>query len=126
MPRLSQPWLRNTRSYKGFPRTRPRRPCHLLSPKVEPGRLYDLIVERSQKFLESFYGYDEAGFRRLLWREVIPGQMDADRMDYLLRDSLHTGVDYGKYDWRGFLNTVQAVEMAQSVEETHTRASGLE
>jgi hypothetical protein len=52
---------------------------------------------------------DAAG-RRLLWREMIAGQMDADRMDYLLRDSLHTGVDYGRYDWRRLLNTIQAVE----------------
>ena len=52
-----------------------------------------------------------AAGRRLFWRELIDGQMDADRMDYLLRDSLHTGVDYGKYDWRRLLNTIQAIEM---------------
>ncbi|MGL6096373.1 MAG: HD domain-containing protein [Fimbriiglobus sp.] len=49
--------------------------------------------------------------RRTFWRDVIAGQMDADRMDYLLRDSLHAGVDYGKYDWRRLLNTVVAVEI---------------
>ncbi len=48
---------------------------------------------------------------RLFWRGLIDGQMDADRMDYLLRDSLHAGVDYGKYDWRRLLNTIQAIEM---------------
>lgn len=51
--------------------------------------------------------------RRVIWRELIDGQMDADRMDYLLRDSLHVGVDYGKYDWRRLLNTIQAIEMPQ-------------
>lgn len=50
---------------------------------------------------------------RLFWRQLIDGQMDADRMDYLLRDSLHAGVDYGKYDWRRLLNTIQAIEMPQ-------------
>lgn len=50
--------------------------------------------------------------RRVFWREIITGQMDADRMDYLLRDSLHCGVDYGKYDWRRLLNTVEAIENA--------------
>ena len=48
---------------------------------------------------------------RLFWRQLIDGQMDADRMDYLLRDSLHVGVDYGKYDWRRLLNTIQVIEM---------------
>lgn len=49
--------------------------------------------------------------RRVIWRELIDGQMDADRMDYLLRDSLHIGVDYGRYDWRRLLNTVRVIEM---------------
>jgi HD superfamily phosphohydrolase len=39
--------------------------------------------------------------------------MDADRMDYLLRDSLHIGVAYGHYDSRRLLNTIRAVEMPQ-------------
>lgn len=51
--------------------------------------------------------------RRIFWRDIISGQMDADRMDYLLRDSLHAGVDYGKYDWRRLLNTVVAVRISE-------------
>jgi HD superfamily phosphohydrolase len=47
--------------------------------------------------------------RSLFWRELIDGQLDADRMDYLLRDSLHTGVDYGRFDWRRIVNCVQVV-----------------
>lgn len=31
-----------------------------------------------------------------IWQDLISGQLDADRMDYLLRDSHHAGVDYGK------------------------------
>lgn len=34
----------------------------------------------------------------LLWKNLISGQLDADRADYLLRDSLHSGVNYGIYD----------------------------
>jgi len=34
-------------------------------------------------------------------KPIISSQLDADRADYLLRDSIHIGVDYGKYDmWR--------------------------
>ena len=33
-----------------------------------------------------------------LWKELISGQLDADRADYLLRDSIHLGVKYGVYD----------------------------
>ena len=33
-----------------------------------------------------------------LLRQVVSSELDADRMDYLLRDSFYTGVNYRKYD----------------------------
>jgi HD superfamily phosphohydrolase len=33
-----------------------------------------------------------------LLRAIVSGELDADRMDYLLRDSFYTGVHYGRYD----------------------------
>lgn len=33
-----------------------------------------------------------------LLRALVSGELDADRMDYLLRDSFYTGVQYGRYD----------------------------
>ncbi len=44
--------------------------------------------------------------RSLLWRPRISGQLDADRADYLLRDSHHIGVEYGKYDLNRLLVTM--------------------
>jgi len=40
----------------------------------------------------------------LLWKDMISGQIDADRMDYLLRDSYHCGVRYGTYDIERLIN----------------------
>lgn len=37
---------------------------------------------------------------------MITGQLDADRADYLLRDSHHIGVEYGKYDLNRLLVTL--------------------
>jgi HD superfamily phosphohydrolase len=34
----------------------------------------------------------------IFWKELISGSIDADRADYLLRDSYHLGVKYGHYD----------------------------
>ena len=34
----------------------------------------------------------------LVLKGLVSGQMDADRMDYLLRDAHHAGVQYGRYD----------------------------
>jgi len=44
--------------------------------------------------------------RLLFWKPLVNGQLDADRMDYLLRDSYHTGVQYGRYDWSRLVNTI--------------------
>jgi HD superfamily phosphohydrolase len=45
----------------------------------------------------------------LFWRDLIDGQMDADRMDYLLRDSYHSGVQYGRFDLNRIINTILAI-----------------
>jgi hypothetical protein len=47
--------------------------------------------------------------QRLFWRDLIDGQMDADRMDYLLRDSYHAGVQYGRFDLNRIKNTILAI-----------------
>lgn len=70
---------------------------------------YRITAEEVANFLE---GKHEAG-RALFWRDLIDGQMDADRMDYLLRDSLHSGVGYGRYDWPRLVHTVVAVPATQ-------------
>jgi uncharacterized protein len=41
-----------------------------------------------------------------LFKDIISGQMDADRMDYLQRDSYHAGVRYGMFDMHRVINTV--------------------
>lgn len=43
---------------------------------------------------------------RIFWRVLISSQLDADRGDYLLRDSHHIGVQYGKYDVDRLINTI--------------------
>lgn len=50
----------------------------------------------------------------MFWRDLISGQMDADRMDYLLRDSHHTGVHYGRYDLHRLIATVTALRSGEN------------
>jgi uncharacterized protein len=42
--------------------------------------------------------------------QLVSGEMDADRADYLLRDSLHCGVSYGLYDVAKLVEAVTLVE----------------
>jgi len=44
--------------------------------------------------------------RSHVWKNIISSQLDADRADYLLRDSFHMGVSYGIYDKDRLINTM--------------------
>lgn len=39
-------------------------------------------------------------------KDILSGSIDADRMDYLLRDSLHCGVSYGSFDYHRLIETL--------------------
>ncbi len=47
-------------------------------------------------------------------REFVASQMDMDRTDYLRRDSLHCGVDYGVFDSRRLIESLTAIENPDS------------
>ncbi len=66
---------------------------------------YDIKADDIANFLEG----DQNTGEILFWRNLISGQLDADRIDYLLRDSHHTGVSYGKFDWQRLVNTVEII-----------------
>ena len=52
-------------------------------------------------------------------RDVVSSELDADKMDYLLRDSYFTGVKYGEYDLEkvieSFLIDTNETETALSI-----------
>lgn len=90
---------------------------HLLKSAVEDhseNGNYGITADDVAAFLE---GSAKVPPRLLFWRELITGQMDADRMDYLLRDSLHLGVRYGTFDLDRVINTVCAVPGTKDGEE---------
>lgn len=49
-------------------------------------------------------------FRRKALGQLVSSQLDVDRMDYLLRDSLMTGVKYGIYDLEWVLKSIEISE----------------
>ncbi len=70
---------------------------------------YEFTADMVANFIEGGSGAGQATF----WRDLVSGQLDADRMDYLLRDSHHVGVEYGRYDWRRLANSIVAVPFDQ-------------
>ncbi len=55
------------------------------------------VMNLEFKEKDSFFNDRGISFRKIL-HQIISSEMDADRMDYLQRDSYYTGVSYGKFD----------------------------
>jgi uncharacterized protein len=52
-----------------------------------------------------------------LLKDIVSGTLDADRMDYLLRDAYHCGVRYGQYDFERIVNTIGICEDFEEPDE---------
>ena len=75
---------------------------------VEPAHVASLLCGRPPPGGNPF----RSGARDLLpiLRQVVSGELDADRMDYLQRDSFFSGVNYGKFDLDWLVQNLEAVE----------------
>jgi HD superfamily phosphohydrolase len=77
-------------------------------------QIEDMIMHRSPK-------------KRVL-ADIVSSQMDADRLDYLLRDSHFCGVTYGEFDFRWMLNCMAIVNSkhGERLGVTHKGIGGVE
>jgi hypothetical protein len=46
---------------------------------------------------------------RSVMRDIVSGPTDADKLDYLLRDSYYAGVSYGRYDLERIIDTARVI-----------------
>ena len=58
-----------------------------------------------------------------LLRALVSGELDADRMDYLLRDSFYTGVNYGRFDLDWLVQNLHPAEREGRVELALARSA---
>src|ERR1700704_135391 len=57
----------------------------------------------------------EGTFKPAALAQLVSSQLDVDRMDYLLRDSLMTGAKYGLYDLEWIINALQIDEQGDRI-----------
>ncbi|MFS8084206.1 MAG: HD domain-containing protein [Acidobacteriota bacterium] len=57
----------------------------------------------------------EGTFKPSALAQLVSSQLDVDRMDYLLRDSLMTGAKYGLYDLEWIINALQIDEQGDRI-----------
>ncbi len=80
----------------------------VLSRDTEAGRL---LHEFSAELPEAVAGIIRGDFRPTALAQLVSSQLDVDRMDYLLRDSLMTGAKYGVYDLEWIIKSLEIDEV---------------
>ena len=76
--------------------------------------LNQTLSSHSRELPERVASIIRGDFKPAALAQLVSSQLDVDRMDYLLRDSLMTGAKYGLYDLEWIINALQ-------IDEAHDR-----
>lgn len=94
-----------------------------ITPPVRPDDVGKLAVG-PRKAERLRLGISFSSWEAILAEVIVGDSFGADRMDYLLRDSLHTGVQYGRFDHERLINTLRIMrEPAREEGETDEEAT---
>jgi uncharacterized protein len=91
----------------------------VLSEETEIGQV---LAEYSPGLPAAVASIIEGAFQPSALAQLVSSQLDVDRMDYLLRDSLMTGAKYGNYDLEWIIN---AIEVDEESDRIYVSARGL-
>lgn len=91
----------------------------VLSAETEIGRL---LRDHSPDLPDKVAAIIEGRFQPAALAQLVSSQLDVDRMDYLLRDSLMTGAKYGIYDLEWIIN---ALAIDEAGDRIYVAARGL-
>jgi HD superfamily phosphohydrolase len=81
-----------------------------------------LLRKYDSRLPETIASIIQGDFRPAALGHLVSSQLDVDRMDYLLRDSLMTGAKYGIYDLEWIIN---ALAIDQASDRIYVAARGL-
>lgn len=91
----------------------------VLDPDTEINRILRRFDRGLPEKLASLYDHS---YKPAFVSQLVSSQLDCDRMDYLLRDSLMTGAKYGIYDLEWVLH---ALKIEQESDRVYVEAKGL-
>src|SRR5437660_3997299 len=89
------------------------------SPETE---LHKALTSYSVEMPDRVAAIIDGSFKPAALAQLVSSQLDVDRMDYLLRDSLMTGAKYGFYDLEWIIN---ALQIDQEADRIYVAARGL-
>ena len=91
----------------------------VLSDKTEVGRE---LAAYSGSLASDVASIIRGDFKPMALAQLVSSQLDVDRMDYLLRDSLMTGAKYGIYDHEWI---IKSIEIDETNDRLYVSARGL-
>jgi uncharacterized protein len=91
----------------------------VLSEETEVGQV---LRDHSPELAQGVAAIIAGTFQPAFLAQLVSSQLDVDRMDYLLRDSLMTGAKYGNYDLEWIVN---AIEVDEAADRVYVSARGL-
>src|SRR5690606_23477880 len=91
----------------------------VLSSETGVGRL---LKDYSTELPERVAAIIRGNFQPMALAQLVSSQLDVDRMDYLLRDSLFTGVKYGVFDLEWI---IKSIEINEADDQLYISAPGI-
>ena len=81
---------------------------------IAPTDIAELIVGAGFNRASTRFRHGGTDYAPIL-RQIVSSECDADRMDYLMRDSFYSGVNYGKFDADWLIDNVVPVEQDDAI-----------
>jgi HD superfamily phosphohydrolase len=94
----------------------------MLAVTSEQTELHRELVSFSREMPRRVAAIIDGSFKPSALAQLVSSQLDVDRMDYLLRDSLMTGAKYGSYDLEWIIN---ALDIDTENDRVYVAARGL-
>ena len=85
---------------------------------LEDTEINRVLKQVSEDFPQKVASIIDYSHPNELLNQIVSGQLDADRMDYLLRDAYFTGTSYGKFDLERILRTMRVKDNKIVVKES--------
>lgn len=85
---------------------------------LEDSEIHDILAAVSSELPQQVASIITYSHPNPILNQIVSGQLDADRMDYLLRDAYFTGTSYGNFDLERILRTMRVKDDKIVVKET--------
>ena len=85
---------------------------------LEDSQIHDILMKVDKNLPHDVASIISYEHKNDILNQIVSGQLDADRMDYLLRDAYFTGTSYGHFDLERILRTMRVKDQRLVVKQS--------